>query len=411
MLQPPVPGLARSTFAALRHRNYRLWFTGQLVSLLGSWMQITAQGFLVYQLTGSSIWLGTVTFAAGMPAWLFMLWGGAVADRVPRRTLLLVTQAAMILPASTLALLTFFDVVEAWHVAGLAFVTGVINAFDAPARQAFVPELVERGDLTNAIALNSTMFNSATALGPAMAGLAYTAWGPAWCFAINAASYLASLAALGLMLLPAPPPPRRSRAVPVEILEGIRFVAGHPDMRVLVGFVVLLSLFGISFSTLFPAWAVSVLHGDASTHGFLQSSRGAGALLGALFLAAVSRTIPRGRLLVAGTLLLPLAALVFAGVRQLPLAAAALLATGVGLILVLNLCNALLQSLSPDPLRGRVMSIYTLAFFGFMPLGGLLAGVLAAHLGEPAAVVLCAGVFLAAALAGRLLLPRLARLE
>jgi MFS family permease len=192
---------ARGTFAALQYPNYRLWFIGQMISLVGTWMQGTAQGYLVYELTRSPAYLGYVGFAAGVPSWLFMLYGGVIADRMSRRTLLVITQTCMMLLAFLLAGLTFTGRVQPWHIIVLAFLLGTANAFDAPARQAFVLEMVDRQHLTNAIALNSTMFNLGTAIGPAMAGITYSLFGPAWCFTINAFSFLAVIAALLLMKL------------------------------------------------------------------------------------------------------------------------------------------------------------------------------------------------------------------
>jgi len=193
----------QNTFAALKHRNYRLWFWGQMVSLFGTWMQITAQGFLIYQLTKSSAYLGYVGFASGVPSWLFMMYGGVVADRVSKRKLLIITQSIMMILAFVLATLVFTGTVQAWHILLLAFGLGSTNAFDAPARLAFVSEMVNREDLTNAVALNATMFNTALIIGPAIAGVIYYAFGPGWCFAVNGISFIAVIIALAAMhLLP-----------------------------------------------------------------------------------------------------------------------------------------------------------------------------------------------------------------
>jgi len=193
------------TFAALRYPNYRLWFYGQMISLMGTWMQATAQGFLVFELTRSSVYLGYVGFASGVPAWLFTLYGGFIADRIQRRNLLIMTQTSMMILAFILAGLTFLGIVQPWHIIALSFLLGVTNAFDAPARQAFVLEMVPREDLTNAVALNATMFNTGTAFGPAIAGITYAMFGPAWCFIINGVSFIAIIAALAMMkLIPHP---------------------------------------------------------------------------------------------------------------------------------------------------------------------------------------------------------------
>src|SRR5262249_16874675 len=242
----------QQTFAALRHRNYRLWFTGQLVSLFGTWMQTTAQGYLVFQLTQSPAYLGYVGFAAGVPAWLFRVYGGVIADRMPRRTLMLITQTAMMILAFVLAGLVFAGLVQPWQIVILAFLLGVANAFDGPARLAFVVELVDREDLTNAIALNATMFNLATATGPAVAGLTYALIGPAWCFTLNGLSFLAVITALLRMKLP-PKPAARRASTWADLGEGVRYIAREPAIRTLIGLVGMTSLFGISFATLFPA--------------------------------------------------------------------------------------------------------------------------------------------------------------
>jgi MFS family permease len=398
-------------FAAFKYRNYRLWFAGQLVSLLGTWMQITAQGFLVFELTRSTAYLGYVAFAAGIPPWLFMLYAGVIADRISRRRLMLLTQSCMMILATILAVLTFLGVIQAWHILILAFGTGVANAFDAPARQAFVVDLVGREDLTNAIALNSFMFNASTAVGPAVAGLAYAGFGPAWCFVINAVSFLAVLVALVLMRLKPPPVPVQRSSTSRELKEGLRFAFSHPQIRILLGMVTVLALFGLSFAALIPAWAVRILGGDAATNGFLQSARGAGALLGALLIASLGQFRYRGRLLTWASYVFPCALLAFSFIRLEPLAMLALVVVGVGMIVTLNLSNALIQTLSPDLMRGRIMSIYSLAFFGFMPLGGLIAGVSAEHIGEPLTVVLGASAVLVFVAAVRVFLPKLYRLS
>lgn len=262
----PSRGVGR-TFAALRYPNYRLWFSGQMVSLFGTWMQTTAQGFLVYQLTRSPAFLGYVGFAAGIPIWLFTLYGGVVADRMPRRTLMLITQTTMMALAFVLAALTFLHLVAPWQILLLAFGLGAANAFDAPARQAIVTELVGREDLTNAIALNGTMFNAATVVGPAVAGVTYAVFGPAWCFTLNGISFLAVITALWLMDLPRPTGPLRPRSTLADLREGVTYVFSQPVVLTLIGVVAMTSLFGIAFGTLLPAWAVKALWiGAAAEH-------------------------------------------------------------------------------------------------------------------------------------------------
>jgi MFS family permease len=380
-------GTLQRTFAALQHPNYRLWFIGQTISLFGSWMQSTAQGFLVFELTHSSAYLGYVAFASGLPIWLFMLFAGVVADRMPKRTLLMITQAGMMILAFLLTALTFSGLIQPWHIVVLAFFLGLANAFDAPARLAFVMELVNRDDLTNAIALNATMFNLATAFGPAVAGLTYAAFGPGWCFLLNGISFLAVIAALLRMRLESFVPQERKNSALFDLREGLRFVFSQSAVRTIMLFVAVFSLFGISFITLFPAWAVKVLGGNATTNGLLQSARGLGALISALTLASLSRTLKKGKSFTIGTFAFPLCLLLFSFMAWLPLSLLALVALGAAQILIMNLANNFLQTLSPDALRGRVMSVFSLLFFGLMPIGGLLAGGLADQIGEPLTVM------------------------
>jgi MFS family permease len=401
----------QQTFAAFKYRNYRLWFVGQLVSLFGTWMQTTAQGYLVFQLTNSPSYLGYVAFASGVPTWLFMLYGGVIADRMSRRTLMVITQTAMLVLAFILAMLAFTGRVQPWHIVVLAFLLGIANAFDAPARQAFVLEMVEREDLTNAIALNATMFNAATAVGPAVAGITYAVFGPAWCFALNGLSFIAVIVALLMMRIePQAAPARRSSAAGA-LMEGLRYAVAHPIIRLLIGLVGLISLFGMSFVTLLPAWAVTVLHGDAATLGWLQSGRGLGALVGALYLASLGRIKFKGKLLMIGVLLFPIMLAGFALVHWLPLALLFLVVVGATMILAMNLANSIVQTLVSDELRGRVMGIYSLVFFGFMPIGGLLAGAVADSIGEQPTVILSAVILLAVAALVWALLPQVRKLE
>ncbi len=397
----------RQAFVALKYRNYRLWFWGQMVSLFGTWMQSTAQGFLIFELTHSPAYLGYAGFAMGIPTWIFMMYGGVLADRIPRRTLLIITQAAMMILASILAVLTFFHVVLAWHIILLAFGLGIANAFDAPARQAFVQELVDREDMTNAIALNSAMFNSATTIGPAVSGVTYAFFGPAWCFTINAVSFLGVIAALLKMRITHKPKSPRKNSTRTELKEGMRFVRNEAMIRTLIGVVAMTSFFGISFATLFPAWAVEVLGGDARTNGWLQSARGLGALFSALMIASLGRFKFKGRLLSLGTFAFPLLLLSFAFIRWLPLSMVMLFAVGVATMLIFNLANALVQTLVPDELRGRVMSIYSFSFFGLMPVGALWVGQIAEHMSEPVAIITNAAILLGFFSVIRIYAPRL----
>ena len=399
------------TFAALKHYNYRLWFAGQIVSLVGTWMQSTAQGYLIYQITKSPAYLGLVGFVGGVPTLLFTLFGGVVADRLPRRTLLVITQASMMILAFILAALTFTNTVRPWHIIILAFLLGVANAFDAPARTSFVLELVDRQTMTNAIALNSTMFNIATVVGPSVAGLTYAAIGPAWCFTLNGISFIAVIIALLFMRIKLVEQPARRATALAELGEGIRYVLRNRMILSLIGAVGTVSIFGIGMMNLLPAWAVDVLHGDVTTNGWLVSARGFGSLISALMLAYWGTRKLRGRLWTYGAFVMPVMLFIFAWLRWLPFSLAALIGVGWGFMMVLNNSQAIVQSLVPDNLRGRVMGVYTLIFFGSMPIGSLLAGSVAEWIGEPIAVMLGATLLLVLAIIAWVFLPDIRRQE
>jgi len=394
---------------ALKYPNYRLWFWGQIISLFGMWMESTALGFLVFELTRSPAYLGLVGFVTGVPTWMFMLYAGVIADRMPRRTLLMITQTVMMVLAFAIAALTFLHWIQPWHILVMAFLLGTANAFEAPARQSFVLEMVGVEDMTNAIALNSAMFSSAMAVGPMAGGLIYAFFGPAWCFAINGVSFIAVIVALKRMKLePFVPKPGRTSAL-ADLKEGLKHVAAHPLIRTIVGLIGAVSLVGISFATLLPAWSVNVLHGDARTNGYLQSARGLGALVAALLIASLGRFRFRGKLLTFGTFALPVAVAVFSLVRWTPLALAIICASGLSHILIFNLSNALVQTHSPNALRGRIMSVYTFIFFGLAPLGMLAVGFTAEKIGQKATLLAGAGLMLAAATAVAVFMPHLRR--
>jgi MFS family permease len=390
-----VNGRVTKTFAALQFYNYRLWFLGQLVSLVGTWMQMTAQGFFVFELTGSPAYLGIVGFAAGVPSWFLMLYAGVIADRFPRRTLLMIAQVAMMILAFVLAALVFTGLVEPWHIVLLAFLTGIANAFEAPARISFVRELVDREHMSNAIAMNSTMFQAATVAGPAIAGVTYATFGPAWCFVINGISYLAVLVALWFMRIEREET-KPSTKSPLEALkEGLNYVVHHSLIRTMILIAAVASLFGFAFVTLMPAWAVNVLGGDSATNGYMQSARGIGALAAALMIASLGNFKQKGKLMTIGSFVFPILLIVFAFITSIPLSLLVLVGVGWGFMLLFNLLNVLTQHLVDDNLRGRVMSIYTLTFFGGMPIGSLWAGALAEQFGEPITVIVGALISLA----------------
>lgn len=385
------------TFAALRHKNYRTWFVGQLFSMIGTWMQSAAEGYLIYELTRSPAYLGYVGFIGGVPMLLFTIYGGLIADRISRRTLLVMTQAAMMVLAFILGILVFTGVVAPWHILILAFLLGVANAFDAPARQSFVIELVDREDLTNAISLNAALFNTANILGPAFGGLIYALVGPGWCFTINGFSFVAVIGALLLIRLPQfTAPPRRNAMA--DLKEGFRFVRDHTTVRLLIVTVGMVSLFAFSILTLIPAWATEVLRGDVRTNGLLLAARGAGALTGALTLASLAGRRIREKFWSMGIAVIPVGMVVFSVVRNLVFSLAVLAIMGWGMIVLVNNSNALIQQQLPDHLRGRVMGIYTMIFLGGQPVGSLIIGWIAAGLSEPIALQVFAAVLLAFAM-------------
>jgi predicted MFS family arabinose efflux permease len=388
----------RDTFASLKYPNYRLWFIGQLVSLIGTWTQATAQGYLIYQLTKSPAFLGYASFANGLPSWFFTLYAGAIADRVPRRTLMVITQASMLVLAFILAALAFTNTVQWWHILILTFLLGVSNAFDAPARQAFVLEMVEREDITNAIALNSTMFNSAVVLGPAFGGLIYAWVGPGWCFTINGISFIAVIIALLMMKLKPFVPVRSKGSTLSDVTEGLKYVLNHPALKMLISNLFITTVFGLGIATLIPAWAVMVLGGDATTNGFLLAARGFGSLIGALLIAAMGRIRSRGKIWTINSIIMPIMMVVFAYMHWLIPSLIAMAAMGFSFMMIVNLSNAMVQTRIADEMRGRVMGVYTFFFFGAIPLGSLLSGWSADVIGEPRTVIACAVILLLFAL-------------
>jgi len=398
---PPGGGFSWArTFAALRHRNYRLFFIGQLVSLTGTWMQNVAERWLVWELTGSPFKLGVVTFAAGVPVLLFSLWGGLVADRVPKRRLLLWTQSFMMTLALILAVDVILGTVQWWHVGILAFLLGTANSFDAPARQAFVVEMVGRSDLMNAIALNSALFNSARIIGPALAGVTLAALGTAWCFALNALSFLAVLIGLALMRVPPYVGAVSTESSFVQIREGVTYIWRHPYVRTLIALVAVSNMFALGYMALLPALAQDVLHVGTVGFGFMTTAIGVGALAGALCIASLGDFQRKGRLLTAGNLLFPVMVIALSLSRSFHLTMGFLVVAGLGFMTQNATANTLVQTTVPDALRGRVMSVYMMVFQGFFPIGALIAGAVAEQFGVPAGaafggvIALAYGLFL-----------------
>jgi MFS family permease len=399
------------TFIAFRNYNYRLWFFGQLISLVGTWMQTTAQAYLIYELTHDPAYLGYVAFAAGLPTWIFTLYGGLISDRVSRRTMLIVTQAVMMLLAFILTGLVFAHLVQPWMIIVLAFLLGTANAFDAPARMAFVVEIVIREDIPNAIALNASMFNLATVVGPAVSGLTYALVGPAWCFFINGLSFIAVIAGLFLMKITAQPRRTRQGGSLYEIKEGLRFVAKNDVIIMILVNLALVSMLSMGLVSLLPAWSNQVLGGDVTFNGYLLSARGVGSLISALLLAYLSGRPVKGRLWALGSLMLPISIFLFVFMTWLWPSLAAMVWVGLAFMMIANTSNALVQDLTPDDLRGRVMSIYTLVFFGMAPIGGLLLGLLASWTTAPIAVGAANILLLIVVVGIQMLRPKMVQLK
>jgi MFS family permease len=399
------------TFSALRHRNFRLYWFGQMISLVGTWMQSVAQGWLVYQLTHSPLALGVVGFAGSLPVLLFSLFGGVIADRVNRRSLLIVTQTLSMIQAFLLAALTFTGLVQVWQVILLAFTLGVINAFDNPARQSFVVEMVGREDLMNAIALNSTVFNLARVLGPATAGALLALVGTAGCFFLNGVSFLAVIVGLLAMNLRSTQRPAHLGSMWSNLADGLRYIRSDPAVLTLIALTAVIGIFGMSYTTLMPIFADQVLHVGEQGYGFLLSMMGLGALGGALGVASLGSFRHKGWLLTTGDLVFPAMLLSFSLSRSFLVSAFLLVGVGAALVSRAAITNTLLQTMAPDELRGRVMSVYTLMFLGMTPLGAFQAGVVADRFGAPFAVGCAAVVCGLSALLVVWRLPRVRRLE
>jgi MFS family permease len=374
------------TLRALRHRNFQLFFSGQLISLVGTWMQSVAQAWLVYRLTGSALLLGSVGFASQFPVFLFAPFGGITADRVNRQRLIVATQIASMILAGVLAWLTLTGRVHVWHIFALAGLLGVVNAFDIPGRQSFLIDMVGKEDLMNAIALNSSMFNGARVIGPAIAGILVSKIGEGWCFAANSLSYIAVI--IGLLLMRVQSKPRTSQHSPIEdIVEGFRWVNQTKIIRALLMMIGLVSLVGMPYTVLMPIFADKILHGGARGLGILMGATGVGALFGALTLAAKSGGVKGlGRWITISCATLGISLFCFAFSYNFWLSAAFLLPAGYSMMLQMACSNTLIQTMVPDQLRGRVMSVYSMMFMGMAPFGAFFGGALAHRIGAPITV-------------------------
>jgi len=392
---------------ALRHRNYRLFFSGQLVSLVGTWMQSVAESWLVYRLTGSAALLGIAGFAGQVPVLFFATIGGTVADRYNRHRILIVTQTiSMVLPL-ILAALVFTGRVQVWHVLTLAAILGVVNAFDVPARQAFVVEMVGKDDLVNAIALNSSIVNAARSVGPAVAGVLLAAVGEGWCFLLNGVSYIAVITGLLMMQLPRRMQAEHPAKALAGVTQGFRYVRRTMAVRDLLLMVALISFAGQPFATLMPIFAEDILHGGARGLGLLMASAGVGSLAGALILASRSTIRGLGRIVAASALTFGVALSLFALSKHFWISAILLAVVGMSMITQAASTNTLIQSMVPDAMRGRVMALYVISFMGMMPLGALVEGWIAERIGAPLTVMGGGLVCIAGAIVFNVRLPKL----
>ncbi len=370
-----------STFRALRSRNFRLYFTGQTLSLLGTWMQKTAVSWVIYAQTNSKFMLGLSVFATMFPAAAFSLVGGGVADRYNRYRVLLTTQVLSMVQAALLTLLVFGRPGAVWGILGLSVVLGIINGFDVPARQSLVHELVEdKQDLPNALALNSSMVNLSKLIGPAVAGLAIEALGATTCFALNTLSFVAVIGSLLAIKRPAYVAKPHAKNILGELKEGFQYVRTTPDIRYIILMLAAVSLLVLPFTTLMPVYAKDIFHGTATTFGLIDSSIGLGAFIGALYLASRPPGANLHRILATNTLIFGVGLILFSHTPWYPLALAFIAVGAFGMMSQITISNTLLQTTADPTMRGRVISFYVLAYTGMVPLGSLLVGVAAQHI-------------------------------
>jgi len=376
-------------FRALRHRNYRLFFYGQTVSLTGTWMQAVAVSWLVYRLTDSALWLGLAGFLSQIPSFLMTPLAGVVADRYPRHRILVATQTLSMLLALALSLFVFTGVVTVAHVVAVGVLLGLVNSFDMPVRQAFTIDMVgSKEDLANAIALNSSMVNMARLVGPSVAGVLIAAWGEGVCFLLNAVSYIAVIASLLMMKLPPPgvrPPPKH---VLHELREGFVYAAHSAPIRAVLLLLALVSLTGVPYQVLMPIFARDIFHGGPKVLGFLMAMAGVGALAGALYLAGRKSIVGLGRTIALAAAFFGLGVAVFSFSRVLWFSMLVMCGAGFAMMVQMAASNTVLQTISEEDKRGRVMSFYTMAFMGTAPIGSLLAGTLAYRISAPRTLLL-----------------------
>lgn len=378
-----------STFNAFKSRNYRLYFIGQSVSLIGTWMQKTAVSWVVYSLTHSKFMLGLTLFATMLPSFLFSFIGGVAADRYNRYKLLLITQVVSMIQAILLTVLIFFNHYTVWEILALSVLLGIVNAFDVPARQSLVYEMVDdKKDLPNALALNSSMVNLSRLIGPGIAGLVIEKLGDDVCFGLNAVSFIAVIISLLMMKLPKYVPRPHTKNVMGELREGFAYIRRTPEIAFVLGMLALISLFVLPFSSLVPVYAKDIFHGTASTFGVIDSVIGLGAFSGAIFLASLKPGRDLRKILAINTFVFGLGLVLFSHAPYYPLALAFAAIAAFGMMSQITISNTLIQTTVDPAMRGRVISVYAMAFFGMQPLGGLIIGTVSQHIGVQNTVLL-----------------------
>ena len=385
-------------FRALKHRNFQLFMVGQLISLIGTWMQTTAQQWLVYRLTGSVALLGVFGFANQVPMLLLAWMGGYVGDRYNRHRGVIVTQACSMVLAFLLAALTLTRVIHVWHLIVIAFLVGIVNAFDVPIRQAFFVHMVGKEDLPNAIALNSSIFNGARVIGPAVAGFTIVLVGEGWCFFLNGVSFIAVLAALLLMRIERSERQRSEESPVRSFIQGFRFAMSDVPIRSALVLLSVLSLFGLQYGVFLPIYAKDILHGGAKALGLLMSAAGVGAVLGALQFAARTQYKGLARWIATTCTACGIALMVMAAARTFWLCATVLFVVGFAATSQMAATNTIIQQRVPDEMRSRLMAVYATMFMGVQPIGALIAGGVAKHLGAPYTLMVFGSIVLIACL-------------
>lgn len=394
-------------FPAFKHRNYQLYFGSQLVSLIGTWLQQVAQGWLVLQLTHSAFWVGVITALGTLPVFFFVLFGGVVVDRFSTKKVIFFTQIISVFVTGMMGILTVMHVITVWQIALLAFMLGLVNAIDMPARQAFGVELVGKEDLHSAIALNSGMFNSARAIGPAVAGLLIALIGTGGVFLINAVSFIPVIIALGFIRPLMNHMDKQTHPLRA-VQQGVRYAVSHEVINRLLFLTILVSVFGWSYVTILPVVVQDVFHRDAAWLGYCFTAVGIGALIGSIFVSIYAKRIAPVFLIVSGISLFALGLLLFSYMPNLSSGLPFLLVAGFGSISAFSTVNTSIQHLVPDAIRGRVLSVYTFCFLGLAPLGSLQVGWIAEHFGSLMALRINAMMVLLAGLSFYFLSKRIA---